>query len=112
MSEYIDLVLVKHHETDYETYMFQAPRWSDLKKGDEVIVETCIGEQKAKVIDSYTISTDYNEEEFNFILTASKAKLPLKKVLKKVEYHEYSYPEPEEVEEAEEVEEGSKEGNE
>jgi len=111
MSEYIDVVLVKHHETDYETYMFQAPRWSYLKEGDEVIVETCRGEQKATVVASYTVSPEYNEEEFNFILKASKAKLPLKKVLKKVEYETFSYPEPE-PEEVEEVEEEAKEGNE
>ena len=105
--EYIDLVLVKHKPTDHETYLFQAPRWSGLKKGDEVVVETSRGEKHGVVIDCHTTSPEYDTNEFGFIITASKATLPLKKVLQKVEYKTFVYPE----EEPEEAKEGNEEWN-
>ena len=38
-SNYCDLVICTNKENS-STHMFQAPAWSGLKKGDDVIVET------------------------------------------------------------------------
>lgn len=90
-QKYIDLVLCKHdgHE---KFFLFCAPAFSGLKKGDRVIVETIKGESEATVERSYTISKE-RDDEFEFILVASGAYLPLRKVLKKIEYIEFEYEE-------------------
>ena len=87
-NNYIDLV-VCHHDSSDHPYIFRAPAWSYLKKGDRVIVETKHGEKEATVERSYT--TDKVGEDLDFILIASGATVPLKKVLKKVTYQTYEY---------------------
>lgn len=89
MSEYIDLVICKHGNNP-NAFIFQAPEWSTLKAGDKVIVETKKGEAEATVERVYTVNTT-DKEEFEFIMMASGASLPLKKVLKKVTYKVFRY---------------------
>lgn len=87
-SNFIDLVVCKHSAND-NAYVFQAPAFSLLRKGDKVIVETKQGEQMAEVERVYTARN--SGEELDFILIASGATLPLKRVLKKVTYKEFEY---------------------
>ena len=87
---YIDLVICKH-PVDSRHFLFQAPRFSYLKKGDQAVVDTARGEQTAFVIDAITCVE--GSDEFNFIVTALKATTPLKKVLSKVAYMELAYKE-------------------
>ena len=89
MSEYIDLVICKHGNNP-NAFIFQAPEWSALKTGDKVIVENKKGESEATVERVYTVNTK-DREEFEFIMMASGATLPLKKVLKKVTYRDFKY---------------------
>lgn len=100
MSDYIDLVICKHANSDHP-YIFKAPAWSYLKKGDDVIVETKRGEQPAKVERVYTVDTT-DSDEFEFILMASGVTTPLRKVLKKIEYKEFEYDDEEDSEEVDE----------
>lgn len=87
-NEYIDLVVCKH-DNNPKSFIFRAPAWSHLKKGDLVIVETQKGEKEAIVERSYT--TNRSSEELDFILISSGATIPLKKVLKKVTYKKLIY---------------------
>lgn len=96
MSNYVDLVLVKHDETG-KKYLFQAPGWSYLDEGTKVIVDTCVSDNEpAEVVASYTI--DPSSEEFKFICEAAGATLPLKKVVAKVRLSVFKYDDEEEQE--------------
>ncbi len=72
-------------------YLFQRPRYSSLKPGDRVIVETKHGEEEASVIESATVYD--TDDEYKMLLAATGATLPLKKVLRKVEFSELRYDE-------------------
>lgn len=85
---YIDLVLCKHDKND-NNFLFYAPAWSRLEKDDEVIVDTKYGESKAVVVDKVTV--DKTSEEYEFIVKATGATTPLRKVLSKVLYREFDY---------------------
>lgn len=87
---YIDLVLCVHSENG-RPFLFSAPAWSYLKSGDEVIVEARAGLAKATVIDCRTVEND--SDELMFCVECAGATLPLKRVMRKVTYREFTYPE-------------------
>lgn len=95
MNDYIDLVVCEVEEqirtgvTTTRTQVCEAPAWSDLDKGDEVIVGVDGTQALAKVERRYT--TPIDGPELEFILIASGTKLPLPKVLKKVIYRDFEY---------------------
>lgn len=91
---YIDLVSCKHSKNG-NVFLFQAPAWSHLKKGDDVIVDTIRGEHPAFVVDAITV--DIDSDTFNFIVDSMEATLPLKRVLKKFDYKTFEYEEDENV---------------
>lgn len=96
MVDYIDLVACKHMNND-KAFLFHAPKFTHLDKGDKVIVETKKGNAEATVEASYTIDPDDNDL-MELILSLSGAELPLKKVLKKIKYIDFEYKEDEEHE--------------
>lgn len=78
-----------------EPYVFECPNW-ELRKGDNVIVDTCYGEKKGHVI----AVKDYpNEKDIAFINAWNKNR-PLKRVLMKysINYTKFDYHEDEEEE--------------
>jgi hypothetical protein len=85
MAEYVDLVVVKGEKPS----LYRAPAWSDIKQGDKVIVETDAGESLVTVERTFSARTDDEYHELDFILVASGADLPLKKVLAKANYLKY-----------------------
>lgn len=87
---YIELVVCKHPNCK-KNFLFYAPAWTGLKKGDEVIVDTKKGEQPA-IVQSKTI-VEEGSEVYSFILESTGATLPLRKVLKVVFYRELEYKE-------------------
>ena len=93
MSKYFDFVLCKHENSD-RTYLFHAPAWSYLSKGDLVVVDTKKGEQMAMVISSITLGDD-ETDKIDFIMNATGADADVKKVLRKVVYREFEYKEDE-----------------
>lgn len=86
---YIDLVLC---EQCGRNFLFQAPAWSGLKKGDSVVVDTKFGERPADVVAVMTIDGE-NEEAMNFMRAATGAHLPLRKVIRKAVFIELKYAE-------------------
>ena len=89
MSQYFDFVLCKHDGCD-KTFLFRAPAWSHLEKGDLVVVETVNGEQMAQVVSCITLGND-EVDKIDFIMNATRADSDVKKVLKKVDYKVFSY---------------------
>ena len=73
-----DLVLVKHPKSE-QLYLFKAPAYSTLKKGDNVIVDTIRGKQEAIVQD---VLVDVKEESgvYQFIKMVNQGRT-IKKVL-------------------------------
>ena len=90
---YIDLVACKH-PNDNRAYLFKAPQFSHLEKGDKVIVETKNGEKEVEVITTYTIG-DNEDDLWSMFIALSGAEIPLKRVLRKITYREYKYEEEE-----------------
>lgn len=79
MSKYIDLVLVRHNEKG-KLFLFQAPAFSHIEAGTEVIVDTVLGKATGVVIFG-SITVEDGSDEMNFVATAAGAKSPLRKVL-------------------------------
>ena len=90
---YIDIVLCRHPYGS-KTFLFQAPAWSGLTQGDDVIVDTINGTQPAQVAHVYTVEQDSKIEDF--VICASGAYKPLKRILKRVIYRDFDYPEEDE----------------
>ena len=97
MSDYFDFVLCKHANND-KTYLFHAPAFSYLKKGDFVEVETSKGRQLAMVISCFTLSKS-ETDKIDFIMNATGASKDVKKVLSKVDYKEFEYEQEDEADE-------------
>lgn len=89
---YIDLVICKHDGSN-KPFLFQAPAWSRLSNGDSVIVDTCHGKQTATVQAVCTV--ERGSQEYVCMMMAAKATHPLRKVLSRVYYADFSYPEEE-----------------
>ena len=88
MSDYICVVVVdKLSDTEHKLY--QAPAFSSIKPGDEVICETPEGERNGIVVDVEDVSK--SNRFFEFVLNAMKATLPLPKIISIVSYKELEY---------------------
>lgn len=91
---YVDLVLCKFEGTP-KKYLFKAPFASYISKGDEVVVETKKGEQRATVV--AVCSTEEGGEAFDCLVQVTGATLPLKKVVAKMFYQKIDYKEGEDA---------------
>lgn len=99
MDKYIDLVICDVERNgrlgkSQEIKVCQAPAWSGLERGDEVIIGREHEEARGVVKRLYTIEN--GGAELEFILVASGHVPPLYKILKKVLYKEFEYQEAEE----------------
>ena len=90
MSKFVDLVLVRHTENE-RTFLFQAPAFSHLKKGERVLVSTMTGSAEGTVVASETF--DDGSDAFAFIVQATGAYLPLRRVMQRISYTDLSYEE-------------------
>jgi len=89
---FVDLVLCKHiDDLDGHIYLFYAPAFSGLKKGDSVIVDTKYGQKLAEVKDIETVDTKL--PVYDFIVTAAGATKPLRKIIYRVINDELEYEE-------------------
>ena len=57
MNRFVQFVVCQHNG-DNKKYLFYAPAFSDIKIGDDVLVDTKFGEKKATVIAVCTSSSD------------------------------------------------------
>lgn len=80
----IDVVLCKmEDDSEDKGYIFLAPKFSYLMKGEKVVVETRYGIKRAIVIASASMLRD--SDSYNLILKAKGLKkAQMKRVLKKV----------------------------
>lgn len=88
MNNYFDFVLCK--QENGKNYLFHAPAFSKLKKGDLVKVETVHGEKLATVVSCITLAEN-DDAKIDFIMNATGAPKDVKKVLAKVEYSDFEY---------------------
>ena len=88
MANYIDLVLVKHQEDSEQYWLFQAPRWSHLAEGTEVLCDTKIGKTRGFVVASCTVEPDSAECE---MMKLACGATELRKILGTIKFKELDY---------------------
>ena len=88
MSDYICIVVVDKLSA-CERRLYQAPAFSSIKPGDEVICETPQGQRNGIVVDVEDISKTNHYLEF--VLNAMQETLPLPKIISKVSYEKLKY---------------------
>ena len=90
-NEYCDLLICVHPDSrEHKNFLFQTVWYSGIQPDDEVIVETKYGKQRALVVQVLQ-AVRKNSPEFGFIVKATNASLPLKRVLKTVTYRDIDY---------------------
>lgn len=91
MSKIEQFVVCQH--TDSKKYLFYAPAFSDIEIGDEVLVDTQIGEKKATVLAVCTSSSEDVERALR-VLAGAEDK-PVKRVIGKYNFVKFDYGEDE-----------------
>lgn len=87
--ELIDLVLCTHNKT--RKFLFQAPAFSCLEKGDKVLVDTQYGESVAEVLCVCTVRE--GSYQYDMILKCAGATEPIRKVIGKTVLTKFEYKE-------------------
>ena len=90
MSDYVQFVVCQH-TGEGRKYLFYAPAFSNIKKGDEVLVDTQFGEQRVTVVAVCSTSNDEVEKTLR-VLTGAEDK-PIKRVIGKYYFKEFDYDE-------------------
>lgn len=88
MNKYVQLVVCQH-TGDQKKYLFYAPAFTDIKIGEEVMVNTQFGEKKATVLAVCTTSSD--DVEISMRVLAGAEDKPLKRVIGKYEFTKFDY---------------------
>jgi len=92
MAKRFDVVLVKFQEGT-NVYAFEAPEFSRIEKGDEVIVDSLGKEKRGTAVAVKHFNMNYDDEEFYFVVAAVRASLPLKRVIAKFTREDMKYEE-------------------
>lgn len=92
MSRFVQFVVCQH-TGDSKKYLFYAPAFSYIKKGDEVLVDTQFGEKKATVLAACISSSDDVERTLR-VLAGAEDK-PVKRVIGKYQFTKFDYKEDE-----------------
>ena len=92
MNKYVQFVVCQH-DGEIKKYLFYAPAFSDIKKGDEVLVDTQFGERKATVLAVCTSSSEDVERALR-VLAGAEGK-PIKRVIGKYNFSKFDYSEDE-----------------
>lgn len=88
MSRFVQFVVCQH-TGDSKKYLFYAPAFSDIKKGDEVLVDTQLGERKATVLATCISSSD-DVERALCVLAGAEGK-QVKRVIGKYLFAKINY---------------------
>ena len=88
MENRIDLVLCKFDGCD-KSYLFKAPAYCGIEAGDEVVVDTVNGYERATV--QMTDTVDITRDEYMNTVNVCGATLPLMKVVKRVIYRDVEW---------------------
>lgn len=92
MNNYVQFVACQH-TGDSKKYLFYSPAFSNLEKGDEVLVDTQFGEKKATVLAVYTTSSE-DVKRILRVLAGAEDK-PVKRVIGKYNFVKFDYSEDE-----------------
>ena len=92
MNRFVQFVVCQHNG-DIKKYLFYAPAFSDIKIGDDVMVDTQFGEKKATVLAVCTSSSDDLERALR-VLAGAEGK-PIKRVIGKYNFSKFDYSEDE-----------------
>lgn len=91
MNQMIDLVLCSHTLQGGQKFLFQAPAFSCLEKGDRVLVDTNGGDRDAYVMCACTVRE--NTDQYDMILKCAGATEPIRKVIGKTVLTKFDYKE-------------------
>lgn len=92
MNKYVQFVVCQH-DGNSKKYLFYAPAFSDIKIGDEVLVDTMYGEKRATVLAGCTSSSPDVERTLR-VLTGAEDK-PVRRVIGKYKFVKFDYREDE-----------------
>ena len=92
MNKYVQFVVCQH-DGEIKKYLFYAPAFSDIKEGDEVLVDTQFGERKATVL-AVCISSSDDVERALRVLAGTGGK-KIKRVIGKYNFSKFDYNEDE-----------------
>ena len=92
MSNFVQFVVCKH-DCEIKKYLFYAPAFSDIKKGDEILVDTQFGEKKATVLAVCNSSSDDVERVLRVLAGAEEK--TIKRVIGKYNFSKFDYSEDE-----------------
>ena len=90
MNNYFDFVLCKMESS--RTFLFHAPAFSKLKKGDLVKVEHLNMEKMATVVSCISLAEN-DDTKIDFVMNATHSEPDVGKVLGKYEYSDFEYEE-------------------
>lgn len=88
MNRFVQCVVCQHNG-DNKKYLFYAPAFSDIKIGDDVLVDTQFGEKKATVLAVCTSSSDDLERALR-VLAGAEDKT-VKRVIGKYQFAKFDY---------------------
>lgn len=92
MNRFVQFVVCQHTGNG-EKYLFYAPSFTKIEKGDEVLVDTKYGERKATVLAVCTTSSDDVDRILRVLADAEDK--PLKRVIGKYQFAKFDYGEDE-----------------
>ena len=88
MSNYVQFVVCQHID-DSKKYLFYAPAFSNIEKGDEILVDTQFGERMATVL-AVCISSSEDVERSLRVLAGVEDE-PIKRVIGKYQFVKFDY---------------------
>ena len=92
MNNYVQFVVCQH-SGDNKKYLFYSPTYSNIEKGDEVLVDTQFGEKKATVL---AVCTLYGEDGKRALrVLAGAERKTIKRVIGKYNFSKFDYSEDE-----------------
>lgn len=89
MNNYVKYVVCKHTDNG-KTYLFYAPFFSNINSGDEVLVDTQLGEKRATVLETCDVGIGSDVEKTLLMLTGANKKT-IKRVIGKYNFIKFDY---------------------
>lgn len=85
--DYTKIVLIAHKDSA-KHYLFEAPDLWSLEEGDKVVCDSGYGEVSGKVLSAPIM---VSQSDLDFIVKGMNASLPLRRVLGKYKYIDFTY---------------------
>lgn len=87
MNNFVQYVVCKHTD-DCNVYLFYAPFYTNIKSGDEVLVDTKYGKRIATVLETCSVTIGSDAEKALRVLAGANKK-PIKRVIGRFTEFEY-----------------------